>query len=468
MKTVSYLSKEELLDKWAGVLDAGDGIQNEQVRLTTAQVLENTQSDSTPGSLVAEAQTTTNTVGFDQNTTAIGASDVRWPGIVIPTVRRIFPELMAHELFGVQPMSSSLGYAYAIRAKYDTGAKFSAGASADNTELGYNTQLTEFTGTSGVISGPLNPLSANANMQAYVGATVAISGDVAGGSQNTGFGDGQGALVQTAEGATVNGNMPMAKIDLVKGAVEAKSRKLAANWSLELAEDLANQHGVDVDAEMTSILTYEVQGAIDRQLITAAVKNAINDGFTSTFTPASADGRNQIERIGALLTHVIAKSNAIATNTRRGGANFAVASPNVAAILERLNSVPMVNGGEIPTVPQAGVGALAKVGLMNSGKQLLLRDTFAPANSSYLLLGYKGNTSQDAGIIYCPYIPLQLMRAIKDSDFSPEIGVRTRYGVFEGYGSDTNWGAGRYYQFIRVAGMTSSTSQGLGKLFTFA
>ena len=92
----------------------------------------------------------------------------------------------------------------------------------------------------------------------------------------------------------------------------------------------------------------------------------------------------------------------------------------------------------------------------------------APANASYLLLGYKGNTSQDAGIIYCPYIPLQLMRAIKDSDFSPEIGVRTRYGVFEGYGSDTNWGAGRYYQFIRVAGMTSSTSQGLGKLFTFA
>ena len=102
MKTVSYLSKEELLKKWEPVLDAGDGIANESVRLTTAQVLENTQSDSTPGSLVAEAQTTTNVAGFTQNSTAIGTSMFVENRIVIPTVRRIFPELMAHELFGVQ------------------------------------------------------------------------------------------------------------------------------------------------------------------------------------------------------------------------------------------------------------------------------------------------------------------------------------------------------------------------------
>ena len=461
MKTVSYLSKEELLKKWEPVLDAGDGIANESVRLTTAQVLENTQSDSTPGSLVAEAQTTTNVAGFTQNSTAIGTSDVRWPGIVIPTVRRIFPELMAHELFGVQPMSSSLGYAYAIRAKYDTGSKFSAGASSDGTELGYNTMKSEFTGTSGSVIG--TPLSANANMQAYAGVSVAIS------ASNADFIDGLGALVQTGEGATVNGSMPMAKIDLVKGAVEAKSRKLAANWSPELAEDLANQHGVDVDAEMTNILTYEVQGAIDRQLVTTAVKNAINDGFTSTFTPASADGRNQVERIGALLTQVIIKSNEIATNTRRGAANFAIASPRVAGVIERLSTSPTVNGSDLPAVPQAGTGALTKVGLINGGKQLLLRDTFATesAGAGYILLGYKGNTSQDAGVIYCPYIPLQLMRAVKDSDFSPEIGVRTRYGIFEGYGTDTNWGAGRYYQFIKVDGLTSNMQVNGGRVFTF-
>ena len=458
MKTIQYLTKEELLKKWEPVLDAGEGIQNEAVRLSTAQVLENTQSDSTPGSLVAEAQTTTTVAGFGSNGTTIGANDVRWPGIVIPTVRRIFPELMAHELFGVQPMSSSLGYAYAIRAKYDTGANFNSAASSDGNELGYNRQDTRFTGASAGQGIVTTSLSANAFMNAYHGNTTASATY-----------DGAGALVTRAEGATVNSSFPMAKIDLVKGAVEAKSRKLAANWSPELAEDLANQHGVDVDAEMTNILTYEVQGAIDRQLVTTAVKNAINDGFTSTFDPVSADGRNQLERTGALLTQLIIKSNAVATNTRRGAANFAIASPTVAGVIERLSTAPSVAGSELPSVPQAGTGSLVKVGLINGGKQLLLRDTYAnEGNGGYVLLGYKGQTSQDAGVIYCPYVPLQLMRAIKDSDFSPEIGVRTRYGIFEGYGSDTNWGAGRYYQFIKVDNLTVATKAEGSRVFTFA
>jgi len=454
MKTITYLTKDELLEKWGKVLDAGGGIANESVRLTTAQVLENTQSDRTAGSLVAEDLDTTATAGFGTGPT-IGAADMRWPSIVIPTVRRIFPELIAHELFGVQPMSSSLGYAYAIRTKYDESGMFQAGSSASpsGTEMGYNTMDTRFTGTSGQ---PLESVTSGSYWQSYAGTAATSS-----------YWEGQGASLAQSEGAEVNTNYPMAKIDLVKGPVEAKSRKLAANWSPELAEDLANQHGVDVDAEMTSILTYEVQGGIDRQLLTAAVSNAINSGKVSQWTPVSADGRNQIERIGTLLTQVILKSNDIAVATRRGAANWAVGSSRVAGLLERMNNVPIVQGTTMPSVPQAGVGSLVKVGLINNGKQLLLRDTFAPANAEYLLLGYKGNTAQDAGIVYCPYIPLQLMRAIKDSDFSPEIGVRTRYGVFTGYNA-TSWDAGRYYHFIQITGLVDAVLQSSGsRVFTY-
>jgi hypothetical protein len=454
MKTITYLTKDELLEKWGKVLDAGGGIANESVRLTTAQVLENTQGDTTAGSLVAEDLNTTGGAGFGTGPT-IGAGDMRWPSIVIPTVRRIFPELVAHELFGVQPLSSSLGYAYAIRTKYDESGQYQAGSSKapSGTEMGYNTMDGRFTGVSGGVE---NAVLTGNYWASYAGTASTSS-----------YWEGQGAPVGTAEGAEVNTNYPMAKIDLVKGAVEAKSRKLAANWSPELAEDLANQHGVDVDAEMTSILTYEVQAGIDRQLLTSSVRAAINGGFTSSWTPVSADGRNQIERIGTLLTQVILKSNDIAVKTRRGAANWAVASSRVAGLLERMNNVPIVQGTTMPSVPQAGVGAITKVGLINNGKQLLLRDTFAPANAEYLLLGYKGATAQDAGIVYCPYIPLQLMRAIKDSDFSPEIGVRTRYGVFEGYNA-TNWDAGRYYHFIKITGLVDAVLQASGsRVFTY-
>lgn len=455
MKTITYLTKDELLEKWGKVLDAGGGIANESVRLTTAQVLENTQSDRTAGSLVAEDLNTTAGAGFGTGTT-IGADDMRWPSIVIPTVRRIFPELIAHELFGVQPMSSSLGYAYAIRTKYDESQQFSPGNTNDpyGKEMGYNTLDTRFTGASGGV--PESVLSGD-YWSSYAGVEATSA-----------YFEGQGATLAKSEGAEVNTNYPMAKIDLVKGPVEAKSRKLAANWSPELAEDFANQHGVDVDAEMTSILTYEVQGGIDRQLLTAAVRNSINGGYVSEWTPVSADGRNQMERIGTLLTQVILKSNQIAIETRRGAANWAVGSSRVTGLLERMNNVPIVQGTTMPTVPQAGVGAVTKVGLINNGKQLLLRDTFAPANAEYLLLGYKGATAQDAGIVYCPYIPLQLMRAIKDSDFSPEIGVRTRYGVFEGYDA-VNWDAGRYYQFIKITGLVDAVLEASGqRVFTYS
>lgn len=454
MKEVKYLERDELLEKWGKVLDAGEGITDPQIRLNTAKVLESTEADRTPGSLVAEDIQKTADAGFDTGT-SIGAGDMRWPSIVIPTVRRLFPNLNAHELFSVQPMSSSLGYAYALRTKYDEAGMFLPnGSTSQNVEMGYQTLDTRFTGTSGVTPDYTNT---SADMwQSYAGTSTSA------------YYDGQGASLARSEGAVVNTNYPMAKLDLVKGPVEAQSRKLAANWSPELSEDLANQHGVDVDATMTELLTYEVQNGIDRQLISTAVREAINGNFTSTWSPVSADGRNQIERIGTIITQVLIKSNEIAKNTQRGSANWVIASSKVAGLLERMNNIPMMQGTTTPSVPNSDAGSLNKVGLINNGKQLLYRDTYAPNGADYILLGYNGKTAGDSGIVYCPYIPMQLMRAIKDADFSPEIGVRTRYGVFTGYNAD-NWGAGRFYQFIKVDGLVDTALKADGsRIFTYA
>jgi len=151
------------------------------------------------------------------------------------------------------------------------------------------------------------------------------------------------------------------------------------------------------------------------------------------------------------MTSINDKSQEIATATRRGSANFVITSPKVTAVIQRLNSNSFVssNNASMPSVPETGVGSLVKVGLINDGTQLLIRDTFAGGN--FALLGYKGNSPWDAGVIYSPYIPLQLMRAIKDSDFTPEVGVRTRYGVMGNV-----WGSSNYYQFIAINDLTDT------------
>ena len=242
-----------------------------------------------------------------------------------------------------------------------------------------------------------------------------------------------------------------------KGTVTARTRKLAAAFSLEIAEDMMSMHGIDVDNEMINIISYEIQAEIDRQLLTEMVKSAINGHKTSVWSPVSADGRNQLERIGTLYTHLLDKSNEIAITTRRGPATFAVASPKVCSIMERLQDFTL---DQASTQVDTGAVGIAKVGVLRNGSITLYRDTFAMGN--YMFLGYKGPTPYDAGIIYCPYIPVQLLRATAQENFSPRMGVRTRYGILQHL-----FGADNYYHFIRIDDLTSSVLAGDGgRVFT--
>jgi hypothetical protein len=431
-----------ILEKWAAVLEAGPVIKDEYTRLATAQVLETTHRDFVQRGLIKEESgMSAGTSGPAGNGSAaagvLGSGDYHWPSIVIPMVRRIFPSLTAHELVGVQPMNGPIGFAFALRAMHGANGNLGVGnINASTLEIGYNNIRTDYTGTSGNVAAGT---TSGDYWKAYAG--VASSGINM---------LGQGQLTATGEYATVDGTYPMAKFDLIKKGVEARTRKLAAHWSPELAEDMMAMHGVDVEAEMINILTYEIGAEIDRQLISEQVKSAIVGGMTSTWSPVSADGRNQIERIGTLLTQVIDRSNQIATNTRRGAGNFVVASPKVTSVLQRLGSNGFVkaDSAAMPSVPSVGIGALVKVGLINDGSQLLVRDTFAVGN--YALVGYKGQHPGDSGIIYCPYIPVQLTKAVKTDSLTPEVGARTRYGVMDSVFDSKN-----YYQFIKIDDMTN-------------
>ena len=461
--------QDRCVEKWAKILDIpGKEITNEYTRIATAVVLENTQkecfAEAYGDGFGAQSIGGNGGGAFDTYTAggyggAAGAGvtggaqsnpDSRIPSIVIPTARRVFPELLAHEVCGVQPMNGPVGFAFAFRAMYDVGAQFTA-AVAPGVEIGYNNLDSAFTGTSG------NTSTINTNATFF--SNYAGTNDTAGLYGNTVARGGTGAPMSMSEWAKIGTDMPMAKFRMEKAVVEAKARKMAAHWSLELAEDMKRMHGIDVDNEMVNIISYELNAEMDRQLVTEMVIAAIQANNTSSWTPVSADGRSQMERIATLYTHILDKSQEVAIKTRRGSANFAIASPKVCALLQRMGDFKFWGEG-MAKVETSQIG-VSKVGTLAQGGIKVFRDTFAGGN--YILLGYKGSNPYDSGIIYCPYIPVQLMRAVGPDDFTPRLGARTRYGILNNL-----FGAGIYYHFIAINNLTSAGMADGNRIFSYA
>ena len=451
---------ERTIKKWEKVIDAGDGIKDPDMRAGMAVLLENTQSEtdgrarrflteSMPAYGMGAAPGSD--MPFDNYTPGTyGGTDNRVPTIVVPLLRRIYPELIAHDLCGVQPLNGPIGFVFALRAEYGSNRAHGTQPTVEgsNLEIGFNNNVGDFAGAK---SG--STTSAGTMWEAYAGTT---SASLDGG---TVMYDGTGASLATSEGAQFSGGtFPLSRFKLVKATVEAQSRKMGAYWSLELAEDMQNQFGVNVDSEMANIITYEIAAGIDRQIISEMVRSAIIGSNTSTWTPVSADGRNQIERIGTLYTHLLDKVQKIAQTSRRGAGNFVVASPKVVALLQRFGmkstyGAELKSGGSsLPTPDSSGIGAINRVGILETG-QALYRDTFAAGN--YMLIGYKG-AKFDTGVVYAPYIPVQLIRTIDPIDLNPKIGARCRDAIIGESGRPTGWQAGNYYQFVNITGLTSA------------
>ena len=458
--------QRKLLKKWGAILESGKKIESESTKIALAQVLENTRNYYKMKGMLNEAGVAQAAVvgsdgsgfgpagqpgkgvmtgAYSQPYRGGEPGDYYLPNVVMPMLRRIMPDLIANDLVGVQPLNGPVGYALAYRPIYNSNGIVGNGNLGITAEIGYSPTDTRYSGT-----GPTGE----------VGPVLTGEGDSGSfwkayaGSEN-GAWQGEGAkLGYESEFASLYGNngkgtYPTVSFGLVKSAVEAKTRKLAAHWSPELAEDMQAMHGIDVEREMVNTLTYEVGAEIDRQIITEMVKAAITGGSVSEWTPLSADGLDQMGRLATLLTQITVEAQQIAIRTRRGAANFVVTTPRICALLQQLSMnkfTSFKNTDAIPSVPDSGVGALAKVGLINDDQQLLVRDSYAAqGNADYVLLGYKGKQAGDSGIIYCPYIPLQLSKVMQPGSFTPSVGARTRYGIMS-----NPWDAKNFYHFMKI------------------
>lgn len=468
---VNDRSLDGIVKKWSKVLDysseAIPAIQNEHTYRSTAMLLENQEkwciqeaNSNSGGVFGATAASGYYSPGQLNNTDSYATGDARLPKILIPMIRRTFPELISNEIVGVQPMGGPVGLAFALRYAYQadvlgTGidgktvpvpspnvrpngtANLSGFAGLNATELGYQLLDTRFTGTS----------------------SAALSGH----ATEWVFADQDRGVAELLANYELTGNIPQIELKFEKTAVEAGTRRLATRWAVELEQDIKNMNGIDIDGELTNAMSYEIQAEIDREVVMRMIQAAFNAGFGagySFWSPVSADARWTAERNLTFYQKLIIEAGRMAARNRRGAANFVIATPRVCSILEMLPDFKIfeVNG----TVSTAGVG-IAKVGTVGS-RFTVYRDTRTEVQNSqlyspnyytgqtsgveYALMGYKGSEYYDTGIIYCPYIPIMVQRTIGPNDFAPRVGLMTRYGIVNNI-----FGANLYYHLIIVKGL---------------
>ena len=385
-----YLS-EEIQKKWSPVLDHPDlqEISDPYRKSVTAVILENQEK-----ALQEEKQVFSEAVHANNMSAAIDTYDP----ILISLVRRALPNLMAYDVCGVQPMTGPTGLIFAMKSHY---------TSQTGTEALYNEADTDFAGA-GTHAGS-NPVD---------------------GTYTTGT----GITRDNAEllGDTVTLNQMAFSIE--KTTVTAKSRALKAEYTVELAQDLKAVHGLDAESELSNILSQEILAEINREVIRTIYKVA-KTGAASTATAGTFDldvdsnGRWSVERFKGLLFNIERDANVIAQDTRRGKGNFIICSSDVASALSMagvLDYAPALN-----TALNVDDTGNTFAGVLN-GRYRVYVDPYSAntgAASQFYVAGYKGTSPYDAGLFYCPYVPLQMVRAIDPSTFQPKIGFKTRYGM---------------------------------------
>lgn len=385
---------ENLQKKWAPVLDHQNlpSIKDSYKRAVTAVVLENQEK-----ALREEKQALfTEATHVNQTGSAIDTYDP----ILISLVRRSLPNLMAYDVAGVQPMTGPTGLIFAMKSHYST---------QSGTEALFNEADTDFSGT-GTHAGS-NPVS---------------------GSYTTGT----GVSTSTAEGFGDSTTLQQMAFSIEKTTVTAKSRALKAEYTVELAQDLKAIHGLDAEAELANILSQEILAEINREVIRTIYRVA-KPGAASTATPGTFDldvdsnGRWSVERFKGLMFQIERDANVIAQETRRGRGNFIVCSSDVAAALAmagKLDYTPALSGNDGISSDDTGN---TFAGTLNGRYKVFIDPYSANTNaaSQFVMVGYKGSNAYDAGLFYCPYVPLQMVRAIDPSTFQPKIGFKTRYGM---------------------------------------
>ena len=433
-------SFDKLIEKWSPVLneESAGTITDHHKKAVTAAILENQERammeerGAMQGFLTEDAPT---------NSTHAGVSPLaNWDPVLISLVRRAMPNLMAYDLCGVQPMAGPTGLIFAMKSRYN---------GMDGAETFFDEVETRFSGLGGTLDQPED----GSGMSGFDGATqTGRELDLAGRPMST----------QAAEklGRPGESDFKEMGFSIDKATVTAKSRALKAEYSLELAQDLKAIHGLDAETELANILSTEILAEINREIIRtinsqaklgAVTSNTTNNGIFDLST--DADGRWSAEKFKGLVVQLDREANVIAKETRRGKGNIVVCSSDVATALAAsgmLDYTPAMNTSlSIDDTGNTFAGTL-------NGRLRVFIDPYATTN--YVTVGYKGTNPYDAGMFYCPYVPLQMVKAVGEDDFQPRIGFKTRYGMVANpfvtdnptSDIDTTKGLNQYYRIFRV------------------
>lgn len=435
-----------LVEKWAPIIDHEkyDPVKDPKRRAILAQLLENTASDANEQSKVARSAFMGGAgllvENIPQNRT--GSAIDNYDPVLISMVRRAMPNLIAYDICGVQPMTGPTGLIFAFRPRYAT----QAGTQAFYTEAN--------TGFSTVTAGNTTLGQAANN----VGTTPT------GNSETYNFASGMSTAQAEAMGTTGNVAFAEMAFSIEKVTVEAKSRALKAEYTMELAQDLKAIHGLDAESELSNLLTTEILADINREVIrtiylTAKPGAQADVAAAGTFDlDVDSNGRWLVEKFKGLMFQLERESNQIAKETRRGRGNIIVTSADVASALTMAGMLDIgpilaqTNNLQVDDTGNPFAGVL-------NGRYRVYIDPYATSN--FVVMGYKGASNFDAGLFYAPYVPLQMMRAADPSSFQPKIAFKTRYGmVANPFAEGTTEGLGRlqqnsnvYYRRVAIANL---------------
>ena len=472
---------EHLVEKWKPLLEHEglDKIEDAHKRSVTAVLLENQEkflresaSFQESGSLLAEAGPTmssgSNPPGFSGTATATG-NVAGFDPVLISLIRRSMPNLVAYDLAGVQPMSGPTGLIFAMRSQY-----VGTGNDTGRTEAFYNEADSAFSG----MGASFNNTSGFGNTSVGFGTTNQIGTNPSvlnptSSATSTDYNVGQGMETDAAEklGGTDEQQFNQMAFSIEKVTVTARSRALKAEYSLELAQDLKAIHGLNAEAELANILSTEILAEINREVIRTIYKSAEQGAVSNTATAGVFDldidsnGSWSVEKFKGLLFQIERDANAIAQRTRRGKGNIILCSADVASALTMagvLDYTPALNANlNVDDTGNTFAGVLQgkyRVYIDPYSANLNASNAATNSGNQYYVVGYKGTSPYDAGLFYCPYVPLQMVRAVGENSFQPKIGFKTRYGMVanpfsqgltQGSGVLTE-NANRYYRRVAV------------------
>ena len=469
---------EHLQEKWAPLLnyEGLDSIKDNHRRAVTAVLLENQErflkEEQAFGSglNLMEASPTMSSgsspAGFSADATASGPV-AGFDPVLISLIRRAMPNLVAYDLAGVQPMSGPTGLIFAMRSRYGTDRTTGDEAFYNEANTAFSGQNNSFDQTAGHSDG-----AAGMGTTGQTGSNPSVLNPV-GSAVSTGYNVGQGMTTAEAEalGGAAGDHFNEMNFSIEKVTVTAKSRALKAEYSLELAQDLRAIHGLNAEAELANILSTEILAEINREVIRTIYKVAEQGAVSNVASAGTFDldidsnGRWSVEKFKGLIFQIERDANAIAQRTRRGKGNIILCSADVASALTMagvLDYTPALNANlNVDDTGNTFAGTL-------NGKYRVYIDPYAAnltgpngasaSGNQYYVVGYKGSSPYDAGIFYCPYVPLQMVRAVGEDTFQPKIGFKTRYGlVANPFAEGSTQGSGRllvnqnrYYRRVTV------------------